>query len=187
MELAGSEFLKKSAAALGAAPVGLGATWAATYLYTEEQRIRACKKNAIELEQQYPIKEMHVLEKLSERLGDSYPEALYLQPGLEDEQEQAWQAMQTAWKFWRKVEMLYERPGNELLHPGEKCPWRSLLGQSLPKDDGFFTRSWAGRGAHYRKLAEPIDILNYYRKNKHLESGHYADGIVDELADDNYR
>ena len=34
-------------------------------------------------------------------------------------------------------------------------------------------------------LYEPVDIANWYYKNKHIDSGHYADGIVDELKDDN--
>ena len=34
---------------------------------------------------------------------------------------------------------------------------------------------------------EPVDIANWYCKNKHADgaSGHYADGIEDELKDDN--
>ena len=41
------------------------------------------------------------------------------------------------------------------------------------------------RGAHYRMLFEPVDIANWYYKNKNVKSGHYADGIEDELKDDN--
>lgn len=49
----------------------------------------------------------------------------------------------------------------------------------------FFTGNWAGRGRAYRELVEPLDIANYYKKNKHVESGHYADGISDETRTDN--
>ena len=34
-------------------------------------------------------------------------------------------------------------------------------------------------------LYEPVDIANWYYKNKHIKSGHYANGIKDELKDDN--
>jgi hypothetical protein len=34
-------------------------------------------------------------------------------------------------------------------------------------------------------LVEPIDIANWYLKEKNLNSGHYIDGITDELVDDN--
>lgn len=53
----------------------------------------------------------------------------------------------------------------------------------------FFTISMPSyigcRGKEYRILFEPVDIANWYYRNKHLESGHYADGITDELKDDN--
>jgi hypothetical protein len=70
----------------------------------------------------------------------------------------------------------------------------------LPPD--FFSRDnrWFWRGKEYRELAEPLDIANWYMKNKHweykemydcVEEGyHYAQGIntnVDELTVDNDR
>ena len=81
------------------------------------------------------------------------------------------QHMQELWLFWRKVQRLYKA---------------GLLAQPSADDPGFFSRSWAGRGRMYRMLVEPLDIANWYYKDKHLTpSGHYIDGIVDELQDDN--
>ena len=34
-------------------------------------------------------------------------------------------------------------------------------------------------------LYEPVDIANWYYRNKNSKSGHYADGIENELKDDN--
>ena len=56
---------------------------------------------------------------------------------------------------------------------------------------------WLVRAEEYRQLGEPLDIANWYYKNKHwefkvaknceAEGYHYADGIVDELRDTNER
>ena len=32
-----------------------------------------------------------------------------------------------------------------------------------------------------------MDIANWYFKNKNVKSGHYADGVEDELKDDNHK
>lgn len=53
-------------------------------------------------------------------------------------------------------------------------------------DANFFdSKSWTGRGKGYRELAEPMDIANWYIKEKNVDCGHYADDILDELNDDN--
>lgn len=54
-------------------------------------------------------------------------------------------------------------------------------------DDRFFDGIWAERGKQYRLLVEPVDIANYYRRDLQNERGHYIDGIVLELSDDNNR
>lgn len=41
--------------------------------------------------------------------------------------------------------------------------------------------------ASHPATGEPLDIANWYYTGKHLDSGGYADGIVDEAADDNRR
>jgi hypothetical protein len=46
----------------------------------------------------------------------------------------------------------------------------------------FFDASllWLGRGKEYRLLAEQLDIVNWYHRNKHVEYGtDYCDGLLD--------
>ena len=50
-----------------------------------------------------------------------------------------------------------------------------------------FVSANSGRGSQYRMLFEPVDIANWYYKNKNTKHGHYADGIEDELKDDNHK
>ena len=78
--------------------------------------------------------------------------------------------VQELWLFWRKVQRLYEA---------------GLLAQPSADGLGFFSGSWAGRGRTYRMLVEPLDIANWYFRDKHVHFGHYIDGIVNELQDDN--
>lgn len=44
--------------------------------------------------------------------------------------------------------------------------------KQLP-DDFQVQRKWIYAGHNYRLLVEPLDIANYYRKEKHYDSGHY--------------
>lgn len=53
-------------------------------------------------------------------------------------------------------------------------------------DANFFDdKNWTGRGKTYRMLVEPLDIANWYYKEKNIKYGHYAEGIQDALKDDN--
>lgn len=76
--------------------------------------------------------------------------------------------MQVLWGFWKRVQDSYKH--------------------GILTDTNFFTtenRAWTGKGRAYRMLVEPLDIANWYMKENNLEFGHYADGILDELKDDN--
>jgi hypothetical protein len=76
--------------------------------------------------------------------------------------------LQKLWGFWRDIQHKYN------------------LGELT---DDFFTPNWIGRGREYRLLVEPLDIANFYYKEKNCdgtEDGkHYVDGINDkeELTD----
>lgn len=126
-------------------------------------------KNELEASHNQLLQQVEFLGKLRDEWGDRYPEAAFLPPlkGDEATRERVWTAMRELWGFWKRVKTAYEE---------------GVL------DDKFFSRHWAGRGREYRLLVEPVDIANYYRKNKHLESGHYADGVgEDELTDNDRR
>jgi hypothetical protein len=75
--------------------------------------------------------------------------------------------------------------------------WEQHRDGLLPSN--FFAHGdrWLIRAVEYRHLVEPLDIANWYFRNYQWEHAaangcaeegyHYADGITDELRDDNHR
>ena len=68
--------------------------------------------------------------------------------------------------------------------------WRGIQQQYKNGTDIFDGNNhWLFRGIRYRTLVEPLDIANWYIREKHLHDGHYIDGIPehDELVDNDKR
>ena len=53
------------------------------------------------------------------------------------------------WYYWRKVQKMYNQ--KRLLQPGDDPAY----------PDGFFNKTWAGRGREYRMFVEPVDVANW--------------------------
>jgi hypothetical protein len=69
---------------------------------------------------------------------------------------------------------------------------QKLCADHVLGDEFFKQGNMARRAMDYRLLAEPTEIANYYHGNMHLPNstsagGHYIDGIMQELSDDNNR
>jgi hypothetical protein len=75
--------------------------------------------------------------------------------------------------------------------------WAQHRDGLLPRNFFEHDDRWLIRAVEYRHLAEPLDIANWYFRNYQWEHAaangcaeqgyHYADGIADELRDDNHR
>ncbi|CAM9723916.1 unnamed protein product [Ascophyllum nodosum] len=133
------------------------------------QRVTSLMK---QLDQEYNdtiYKHILKLESYEKRMGDRYATALVLPPILvsPEEREEILSHMRTLGVFWRGIQQQYKN-GTDIF-------------------DG--NTHWLHRGIRYRTLAEPLDIANWYFRQKNLQYGHYIDGIPehDELVDNNKR
>jgi hypothetical protein len=75
--------------------------------------------------------------------------------------------------FWRKVVQRKVETGTYTL--------QDFFLQGAAAGTG--ARNWLGRAREYRLLGEPLDIVNWYFKNKHIQYGnHYITGLVNETT-----
>ena len=88
--------------------------------------------------------------------------------------------------FWKEVKEKCEF--NEL--PSVTF-WNRLAAYVRLKERqlGFFNKHWAGRAQEFRLLVEPLDIVNWYIKNKHCGKNgeHYVEGSKNGTVDNNKR
>ena len=93
--------------------------------------------------------------------------------------------------------MMLEDPINvdlEAANAGKHKCWLFapfLVASSLPAaEQGYEVDWWAQIARDFRRLAEPVVSFEYYRANRHMQEGHYAQGLDspdDEVCRDNNR